>query len=351
MQCRTAPSGWPGRGTGRVRHGRPPSGGHEPGRHALVSGGRTAAHRPVSADLSGDTVTQLTWSPDGRYLAWVQGVSGNLDQELVRYDTRAGTYATWLNPQEMGIISFSGSQPVTISGSFLYKFQAGGSTSPIALAAEPGTSTASYDDGFVFPANNSSAMNDQVAMWRAAANGEITQVGSLPATGNLSEYAQLAASPSGQWVALEKGDHTDVCGDGPSSRLIVLNTATGAATSPSLPVAANTVWRFGSIMYGADSVLDFSAYQVSICDADVSFPTRLFELDHGKLHVVADNVTAGQRGPHGQFAVVTGQDAFKVINEELPDLGIDGKQQLEVNGKVISLPTTPASIDWAPQNP
>ena len=60
----------------------------------------------------GDTVTQLTWSSDGRYLAWVQGVSGNLDQELVRYDTRAGTYATWLNPQEMGTISFSGSRPV-----------------------------------------------------------------------------------------------------------------------------------------------------------------------------------------------------------------------------------------------
>ena len=312
----------------------------------------TGLHRigPPLSTGPGVTVSQLTWSPDGRYLAWIQGSPITGTDELVRFDTRTDTWATWQNTQEFGTISFSGSHPVTIAGSFLYSFQPNGSTSPIAIAAFPSIS-ASYDGGFIFTSNPVTP-GSSVEIWRASTDGETTSLGILPATGGLSEYDEISASWNGKWIALEKGDHTDVCGNGPSSRLVVMNAETGTVTWPRLPVrgSAKTLWRFSNIMYGEGAVVDFSAYEVRTCTAG-RFPTRLFELDHNHIRLVASNVVDGQQGPNGQLAVITGQDALTVLNGYLPDLKIDGRQQLEVAGKVIPVPATPTFISWAPRNP
>lgn len=303
---------------------------------------------PPLSTSPGSSVSKLTWSPDGRYLAWVQGTYYTGDVELVRYDTRAGTSTTWQDQQDTGPISFSGSDPVTIAGSFLYKFEPGGGTTPIAIAAASSGASTPYANGFVFTSNQAN-INSPVQIWRASTSGDATQLGTLPATGYLSEYAEISASADGQSVALEEGDHTDVCGNGPSSRLILMNLKTGAVTSLSPPVTAHAVWRFTSIMYGTDSVIDFSAFEATLCNANMRFPTRLFEVDAGHLRTIADNVTVGQRGPNGQLAAITGQDAYIALNG--PDLVIDGKQQLEVNGKAIPTPAIPTSLSWAPQNP
>jgi hypothetical protein len=301
---------------------------------------------PPLPSTPGTSVSELTWSPDGHYLAWIQGNSNTDSDELVRVDARRDTWMTWQSEQGFGTISFSGSRPLTISGSFLYSFHPNGSTSPSALTTYPSIS-APYNGGFIF-AGNPENVGSAVEVWRAGTDGETTKVGILPSTGRFSEYDEMSASPDGRWIALERGDHTDVCGNGPSSRLVLMNTETGAVTSPRLPVPRKTVWRFSNIMYGTDSVVDFSAYEVRLCDSDVRFPTRLFEMKNGRISVVANNATVGQRGPNGQLAMITGQDAFKVVDQELPDLAVDGRQRLEVNGKDVPTPTTPTFLSWAP---
>jgi hypothetical protein len=295
------------------------------------------------------TVSQLAWSPNGRYLAWLEGSVLTGNEQFVRLDTRTGTSATWQSGMDVGPLSFSGNNLVTIYGSFLHLFQLGGAISSIALSVNSGLS-ASYDDGFI-SLSILTNMDDPVQVWRDQVGGTTRQVGTLQPTGSLSEYAQISASPDGRWIALERGDHTDVCGNGPSSRLIILNTTNRAVVSPQLPVPARTVWRFGTIMYSGDSIIDFSAYEVKYCDADIRFPTRLFEVEHNRIRAVADNVIAGQRGPQGQLAVITGQQAFTVLDHAIPAMKVDGDQELEVNGKKIPTLAKPTAISWAPQNP
>lgn len=298
--------------------------------------------------------SQVTWSPDGRYLAWFQDGAGT----LVRVDTRTGASMSWDESLGAAAIGFNKGLPVIISGPFLYTFHNNGSTSPTAIMAAPEIS-ASYKDGFIFT-DGSGTGNERVRVWRARFRGQTVRAGILPppgdnapnGPGDNAPYEQIASMGDGRQIALEAGDHVqDPCAAGLSSRLYLMNTLTGKLTSPKLPVPANTKWRFGDIMFGAGSVLDLSAYHPGACKEGGRFQTLLLELSKGQLRVAARNAIEGQRGPSGQLAVITGDYSFKIVNHEIPELTVVGKQQLKVDGTVMPTPAPPNFISWAPRNP
>jgi len=304
-------------------------------------------------------VSQLSWSPDGRYLAWEQSQEGSEAEGLVRVDTRTGAVTSWADAGPVGPIAFNGSQPIGIESGepYLNEFDADGSTRPIAIAVKPEITT-SYGSGFAFITSDSELNHHPVAVFRTDAQGSrVAQAGTLPpedvtSPGMISPYEQIAASADGQWIAFEKGDHTDVCGVGPSSRLYLVNTTTRAVTSPQLPVSAGsgTVWRFETMMFSQGGILDLSAFQCGSTATNKPFQTLLLEVDHGQSRIAARDVIDGQRGPGGQLAVITGDDAFGTVGEG-PGLKQVGVQQLKVDGHTVSLPATPTFISWAPENP
>jgi hypothetical protein len=261
---------------------------------------------------------------------------------------------SWPEAESGAPISFDAGQPVVMSLSgrpFLTEFHADGSSAPIAIQAAPGIA-ATLGNGFAFIAV--AAQTDAPeAVWRTDPEGKTVNIGSLPPPGALSPYEQISGSSDGQWVALEKGDHTDVCGVGPTSSLYLMNAATGAVSTPNLPESPGAIWRFGAIKFSPDSILDVSAYQVRICSGNgtIRFQSLLFELSHGRFQVVARDVVDGQRGPHGQLAVITGDRAFRTVGTDLPDLTTVGKKSLKVDGREVRLAATPTFLTWAPQNP
>jgi hypothetical protein len=326
----------------------------------LVWSAAAGARRLASPPAGAAAVSELTWSPDGRYLAWEQPQKGSDGvEEVVRVDTRTGAETSWVGGGPQGAIAFNGSHPVSVvSGEpYLEQYEDDGSTAPVALAASPDVA-ASYGSGFAFITGQAELSSDQAAVLRVeAGQGRISQAGTLPPSGPPSSlnspYEQITASSDGQWVAFEKGDHTDGCGVGPPSRLYVLNTATGAVTSPQLPLpaASGAVWRFGTMMFSQDGILEVSAYACQATTQRNPFQTLLLEVDRGHARVAARDVVDAQRGPTRQLAEITGDDALTVVDNTYPAVEPSGAQQLKIDGRTVPLPATPTLISWAPENP
>lgn len=312
-----------------------------------ANSGVRQAGPPIAAG-QGVQVSMLTWSSDGRHLAWLQeSKTSEANDELVSVDTKTGASSKWPLQGPPGGITFDGSAPVTIDrgNTFLRVHRPGGVSSQVLLPSMPDVA-GSLDDGFVFFGYQTG--NASVTVRRADFTGRVSAVGQLPGPGMYSPYEMASAAGNGKELAVEKGDHQDVCGLGPSSRLYLLNTSTGTGTWTSLPVPSKTTWRFANMTFGADNpTLDLTAYNVTKCGG--TFPTTLFELRSGRLTAIERDVLQGQRGPADQLAVVTGDDAYTLVNYN-PSLTVTGNHHVIIDGEEIALSATPVAIAWAPEN-
>ncbi len=290
-------------------------------------------------------VDNLAWSPDGRYLAWSQTQPGHAGWDLVMVDTRTQATRTWQTASDPLALMVGVKRPMLadVTGRFVHIFHAGAHVTSIPIPAEP-EEAAAIRSGFVFLATFGPTL-----VRRTDLRGQVRRVARLPGP---DVYEQIAARSDGKQLALEKGDHTDVCGIGPSSKLYLVDAATRAVRARGLPVPPRTVWRFGRMTFGAGATLDLTAYNVGHCDhPGTAFPTSLFELRKGRLRIVARDVIQGQRGPHGQLAIITGDEAIGSNPQgTAPALDEVGNIQLEIGGQQVYTPSLPTTIEWAPQS-
>lgn len=312
-----------------------------------ANSGVRQAGPPIAAG-EGVQVSMLTWSSDGRHLAWLQGSkTGEASDELVSVDTKTGASSKWPLQGLPGGITFDGPNPVTIDlgDPFLHVLRPGGLSVQVLLPSTP-TPVGSFSEGFIFLRH--SPTGTPSTAWRTDFTGRVSVEGKLPGTGMYSPYEMASAAANGKKLAVESGDHQDVCGLGPSSRLYLLNISTGTGTWMSLPVSSKTTWRFANMTFGADNpTLDLTAYNVTKCGG--TFPTTLFELRDGRLTAIERDVLQGQRGPADQLAVVTGDDAYTLVNYN-PALTQTGNHHLIIGREEVALSATPVAIAWAPEN-
>lgn len=303
----------------------------------------------------GTKIAHLTWSADGRYLAWYQdpGTDGG---EIVSVDTAATTTRTW--PQTFapsGLAVSATNIYTTDEGTpFLVRTGPDGATHSYALPARA-TLTATNRTGLVFASASGSVSTYR--LWRLDLKGHTERIVTLPPLRhpNLAVYHQLAVGDG--LAALEEGDHQDVCGLGGTALLHTVDLTTGTQHLSTVPGSPHAKWRLLAMHAGADGKgLIFGAYDAQRCgDTDTSsatttrMPTALFELTAtgAPVRCLTSNAFAGQRGPHGQLAEITGTEAV-TYTPQLPVAAEVGRIGVRVDKKPVSYRGTPYDVLWAP---
>ncbi|MFE7854080.1 hypothetical protein [Streptomyces sp. NPDC057403] len=300
-------------------------------------------------------ISHLTWSADGRYLAWYQDTGAN-GGEVVSVNTASGSTHTWPQKFAPSGLAVSGTNIYTTDNStpFLVRTGPDGATHPFALPARAAL-TAPTPKGLVFASASDYPFTTQ--LWSLDLKGQTKQIVTLTALRhpNLALYNQMAAGDG--IAALEEGDHQDVCGLGGTALLHTVNLSSGTQHLSTIPGDPKAKWRLLAMHFGAAGKgLVFGAYDAQQCGSAeassasiVHFPTALFELPAPGLPVrrLASNASAGQRGPSGQLAEITGTKAMTYTPAE-PVLTRDGHVGALVSGKPIPSPGTPYDLLWAP---
>jgi hypothetical protein len=304
----------------------------------------------------------LVWSPDGHELAWMQerltGV-GEPQLTLRWFDVATHAERAWPLARSVGAPTalHAGAEGVTgyfpgVDGSEsrLRHFGTKGEVSAVPLIIESDEALAD-DAGFISygpTPNLGSYFLYRVGLDGSARGTTVAMRSSHPAEQALVDWV---ASPSGGALAAEQGDHTDGCGVGPASKVVVIDPRSAAESVYALPSGRR--WRVVSLSYSATGVLlVVAADTTQACAAgrpNAEIPTTLFELSSGKLLPRAHRVLAAALSPSGTRAVVTGQWRLgNAPGEDFQSTLPVGPETLKVSTRILKLPGTPVSLAWAP---
>jgi hypothetical protein len=313
-----------------------------------ATGARSAAPVLASAgEVPADSVRDLAWSANGRWLGWLQ--AGGAGQ-LVLYDSRAGSRRSW--PVPAGELAVTDAGAVVLTDDHLTVYSpsdAVGRSVPATVGGEGltvgartpdtthfGTPVASFAGGFV--------VDDQLAAERhrlvlLPPDGTGRYLGDAEQSG--APWGTAAVSADGRTLAVERGDHTDFCGVGPASELALVDLTTGAQQLAPAPVPGSR---------GTPRIQQLSSAQgtwgasVASCEPGVDpHPSAYFEFTSGSWVLVKDAVLAAARGPGGLLAFSAG----RWRGESQPE--IVGTGALTVEGPQGQLPLdTSHDFVWAP---
>jgi hypothetical protein len=318
--------------------------------------GAVAAGPVLSSPLE---IYNANWSADGDYLTWEQNLLPSQDEsttELVEYNTLTGKTQTWPTGDDGDYSGFvpgpDGVVAADLGTTQLTVFNLDGSSGTINLALPAISALTADGEGFVSLATNStsfdpSATASPVALVSLA--GTVAQTpAALPVISNPNSnpYEEMAASVDGKDLAVEQGDHTDVCGVGPSSVIFTADTVTGKVTSSGPPAPSDgSVLRVYSMAWSPSGVLDVTMYDCTDSTSN-AIPTELWEHVGGTWSQVASNLLYAARGPGEVLATVSGdlteqgQDGPYTVNA--------GPQKLVIGDAPITLSSPAEAIVWAP---
>jgi hypothetical protein len=261
---------------------------------------------PGSAGLS-----DLTWSANGRYLAWWESpLNASMAHPLLVWvDTTTATYKIWSSPadSDMPASLVVDSTGVTVDAARHYSVSGSVTGLPMAssnFAAHPWFSGTFSDvvssaNGFI---GLSLPIGEPQTVWRMGLTGVGEQVAVLPSAAPHSPYETFASNLQGDVLAVEQGDHTDLCGVGPTSWLLLTDLRTGWSVFSALP-AIDGVRRFRSMAFGPNDVLDVAVYD---CLKTSGLATALLEYRGGKWTTLRPDVLDAACGPHGELAYISG---------------------------------------------
>ena len=300
-------------------------------------------------------IHDVAWSIDGRYLAWQRSTPDRTLLELV--DTVTGLNKLWPVPGDgLGAVVVKDNAVYAIEPAGIVRFNGSGSTTVAGLPPGSGVafgegplSPAAYGAGWVTSSwdalTSSPVSNERVGLDGLLPGGYAV----APAPGTGSPYEMSAVDPSGRYLALEQGDHTDVCGVGPGSILWTIDLSTGKTdhNAPPTLAAAGTL-RFLSMAWGPNHTVDVTAFECDLSGSPTpkSFVPVLWEHTDTGWAQIAAHVLGGGRGPAGQLATITGDLEVRVGN--YPTVGPGGTQQVTVNGTAIPTSDPVSSVSWAP---
>jgi hypothetical protein len=179
-------------------------------------------------------------------------------------------------------------------------------------------------------------------LWRVSVSGAVTKLQALPKPApNGPPYEVTAVSPDGKVFAAELGDHTDGCGVGPASRILVINGTKGTVSQGSLP--AGPRWRVQTFVFDPRDTLDATMID---CTEEATMRTTV-------LWVSPKGVLIGKKSG-ALVATLEGDDLayqagqIKLGGTEAPTLEEVALGPLTVNGKPLAAITSAATVSWAP---
>jgi len=304
-------------------------------------------------------IYDINWSSNGRYLAWIQAPhsANSTSPQLVEYDLTTKRYEVWTsnNPFSGLVPGPEGIVASDLSGTDLRQFKVNfASPKVIKLPVSAFTTLSAYGAGFLanefsFPSSGPTGKASPIARVSVAGVVSSTRV-ALPAIPNVSSpgFEITTASANGDLEGAELGDHTDICGVGPSSVIYIANTLTGRVTwqGPPAPRAKGSVLRVQSLAFSPGGVLDATMLN---CDATfgAGLSTSLWENTGRGWHQIGSGVLSAARGPGGVLATVSGYLAFQ-HSASFPTPIPAGAQRLYIGGKWIPLGARAHEIAWSP---
>ncbi|MFJ2730686.1 TolB family protein [Streptomyces collinus] len=303
-------------------------------------------------------LSALTWSADGRKIAWVVTADRGTQIVEVRLTGAKPQSNAWpvdLAPDALvvdgkGVVAAGSDGHLTrypLNGSVSQSLITTGAATPVPFAR--GFLLAHYEDS-----------TSPITIDRTGIDGLARPFTRLPATTSMSAYSTYAADARGERLAAERGDHTDVCGIGPPSALYTVAKKDQPPLRRPLPGGPRTLWRLRDLVYGADGTLDVVGFDTGpVCrppaqdaaiHSPVKLPSTLFELSpNGRISAVAQHVISAQRGPHGQLATISGDMACTLDQGGNPATTTVGAARVEIDHKRVTLPAAPSALRWAPK--
>jgi hypothetical protein len=307
-------------------------------------------------------VRLLSWSKDGRELAWLQQGSdtGPVTVHWARaggseqhswYTAVAGTPPSAVIAQADGVTAFE--EGLDGNPSVLRHYSTSGLPSSTQTIVE-GPAVAAFAEGFVV-IDTDDATN-ALSIYRVGLTGSSSGVTTPPGTGTVDEQnlENWAVSRDGAQLAAERGVEQDGCGFGPASKLVLIPSATGRQRVQDLP--GNETWRFVTTRVSEDGRVDVVAANETRCQAanlrsgrDTLLPTRLFELSGGTVHQLASHVLVAERSRNGLLATISGDWRFSEspdgpFTEDLPT----GRRRVQVGVEPVAVRGEPLDVRWSP---
>jgi hypothetical protein len=318
----------------------------------------SAATGAVSAGSPGPLpvdIYNVNWSEDGRYLAWQQNLlsaQDSSDIKVVELDTRTGQTYEWPAPDSeySGLVPGPDGVAAAILGApQLIELGLNGSTAEINIPLPASAALAPYGDGFL--AVESIYGGTPIA--KVSTSGTVTQTVAqlpvIPDDNSASPFEEETASTNGQELAIEQGDHTDVCGVGPSSVIYTSNTVSGKTLTSGPPApAGSAVRRVSTMAWSPSGVLDVTMF---VCDDTASgnlLPTELWENAGDGWRQINSDVLSAARGPGGVLATVSGDLLMEASQGGAPESVSTGTQQVTIGNTPIALNAKVEDITWAP---
>lgn len=330
---------------------------------------------PSAAVVYGD----LTWSANGRYLAWyeqpVRGLLWNYrpirnaagpdcgSGKLVVFDTAKDEMTTW-NVADLF-------EPMVVTAEGVYVFENGGSCGyglvhylpdgrrvsvPVTGASRTGRISA-WADAAGFVAVDGAT---RPTVFSLALDGSATLLAQLPAATTGTDE-RFVASPDGSELAIEQGAQTQGNGSqrcasqelASGSALVTVDLLTGTARRFELPPGPSGMTdQIGTMSYGPANTLDLSEYVCGAAQppgAALKAPL-LLQLHAGALEQVAWGVIAGERSVTGFLAVMPGR--YELIRGPMPGAEVATTPwgpAVEVDGAAVpGLRGTASDISWSP---
>jgi WD40 repeat protein len=308
--------------------------------------------------------TDISWSANGEFLAWEQiPVVSSAHPVMKIFELNVLTHhtTTWsMNPEDSGYFSALVPGPTGVVGAALgaaqfTAFSVNGTRRRFNVAVPAIAAFSSYGAGFLateamFASYDPTATASPIV--RVATNGGVTSTAAnlpvFPANYSGPEYGIAAASSNGEDLAVELGDHTDVCGVGPSSVITTANAITGKIETLGPPTpTGGSVLRVLSMSWSPNGVLDATMYRCGSPDTGGNLTLELWENSGSRWRRAGTDVLYAARGPKGILATVSGYLAEKG-SEDGPSSTVAGPRKLSVGGKGIALHAPAGEIAWAP---
>jgi len=318
------------------------------GKLTLVQDGATTAIGPVGVSGTAKQliVTDFQWSASGRYLGWEQSNLTTGRGAIGWYDTVTHRRRSWrIQVQYSEGLSVSGSGLALLvpgadlsSPSTLTTYEVDGPVSHRSVAVPTSDNVVGYSGGFVMGPDIKSGTQ----LWRVSLSGAVTKLQALPKpTSSGPPYEVTAVSPDGNVFAAELGDHTDGCGIGPASRILVVNEETGTIRQASLP--AGPRWRVEAFVFDPKDTLDATMID---CTQKSTMRTAVLWVSPRGVLTGEKNGALVATAAGGDLAYQAGH--IKLGGTEAPTLEEVASAPLTVNGKPLAAMSSAATVSWAP---
>lgn len=313
---------------------------------------------PVSA-LPVDVV-DINWSQNGEYLAWEQLPIPNNSARTKVFELNVLTHRTFswkvgnaflggLVPGPTGVVASE------VTSTQFTVFSSNGSVRRFNTSLPVLAAPAAYRDGFLateamFASYDPTATDSPIVRvtTKGAVNSTAANLPLFPANYTGPEYGIAAASPNGDDLAVELGDHTDVCGVGPSSVVITANVVSGSVKTLGPPTpSGGAVLRVSTLSWSPTGVLDATMYRCGAPTGGSDLATELWEDAGTSWRRIGTDVLYVDRGPKEILATVSGYFILKGT-EDGPNLAVSGSQTLKVGGARIALHAPAGELAWAP---